>query len=257
MAEIRNNKFYTLSAAAYSAISDIKGTEELFPEFLKWAREGYMEFNFDTSYEIHFAEIKMKSWKQIDWPDDMVWWHKIGFRVGDVVKVFTNDESAPKSFDEINCVKQENLPAAAADLSSISANELAPFLGTDDFFAPGQDHFYGAMLNYNYRGYFDVDARQRVFNFKRVVSNVNTVYLEYITDGINYDGQTIVPPQAFKNIVDYCHWQRREHADDPGAERAKRIYEDGLDKVMVRNLKLSLDDIREALWSGQKQTPKG
>lgn len=255
MSKIKNSKFFTLSAAAFSVAADLGEDEENFATYLKWAIDGFRKFNFETSYDIRVEEIAMKPHKQIDWPEDMVDWNKIGFRVGDTIKVFTNDNSIPKYFDKINGVPQENAPA----LSVASTDEFVPFMGSEDFFSSGGSHFYGALVNYNYRGYFDVDNKLRVFNFKQVVNNVNTIYLEFITDGIDYTGQTICPPQAFKCLQDYIHWQRKKHSDDYSdsqAEMAKRDYKQEFDDVLVYNLKMSLDDIKEALRSGNKQTTK-
>jgi hypothetical protein len=254
--QIRKHEFYTLSAAVYSALQDIEAGEERFNQFLKWAREGYQEFNFDVANEIHVAEISMKPNKQIDFPENMVDWTKVGFRSGDVIKVFTQDRDIPKFFDKVDCEPQEN--KALPGLNEIAAEQLIPFV--DDGFYTGESNFYGAQVNHNYRGYFDVDQRNRVINFRQTVSGVTKVYLEYITDGINYGGKTIIHPYAFKAIQNYIHWQRKEHDDRYGLgdrKRAEELWKKELHQVVVRNLNLTIEDIKEALRSGNKQTPKG
>lgn len=256
MSDYKQRKFFTLLAAAYSVAADLEEGEERVATYLKWAIDGFREFQFNTAYYVDVAEIAMKPNKQIDWPEDMVDWSMIGFKSGDTIKVFTNDPSIPKTFETINCEPQENKPST--DFSAILTDEFIPFLGSD-FFSSSGSHFYGMVMPHNYRGYFDVDNRLRVFNFKRLVNNINTVYLQYFGDGINYNGQTFVPPQAFKCLQKYIHWQRKEHSDefsDSAAQRAKEIYEDAFDEVLVMNLKLSLEDIKEALRSELKQTPK-
>lgn len=252
-----NSEFYTASAAVYSVLADLKQGMEHFEQYLKWCLDGVSEMNFDVLHEIHAAEIEMKPWKQIDWPKGMVDWTKIGFRCGDQVKVFVADGSIPKVYDKVNGVPQPHEPTPnISDLPM--SDEVIPFVGLDNFFGGGE-HLYGYMSTYNYTGYFDVDRKNRQFNFKRVVNNINKIYLEWISDGINPTGQTIIHPYAFKALQYYIHWQRKLFDDRFGEgerQAAQRLWEKQIDKVVIRNMNLSIEDIKDALRAGYKQTIK-
>lgn len=248
-----NSKFYTLSAAVRSVLEDIQAGEERFNQFMKFAMDGYKEFQFDANLEFNVAIIDMKPHKQIDFPCDFVDWNFIGFKTGNTLNEFTKDR-IPKHFEVVNCVPQENKDMHPA----MDAFPDFEWFYNHDIYDVG--HHYGLPAAHNYNGYFDVDWKNRVFNFKRVVNNVNKVYLEYISDGINPSGKTIIHPYAFKCIQDYIHWQRREHDDKyslSDKQRAKFLYEEQFGKLLLRQLDLSIEDIKEALRSGNKGTPKG
>ncbi|HEY8971520.1 MAG TPA: hypothetical protein VIM64_20600, partial [Puia sp.] len=202
-------------------------------------------------------EIEMKPWKQIDCPCDMVDWIVIGFRSGNQVRVFTQKNNIPKIFDKVDCVPQENKPKG---LLTAPFEEYVPFLDFDARYYPGSNHYYGAVLDYNYSGYFDLDWRNRVINFTRVVPEGTRVYLQYITDGINPTGYTVIDPHAHKCLQNYIHWQRKEHDDRYSLgekARAEDVYLKSYNKVLMRKLTLTIEDIKEALRSGNRQTIKG
>lgn len=248
-----NAEFYTLSAAVYSVLEDIEMGEELFNRFLHFAIEGYKEYHFDQSHVIEVVEIDMLPWKQIKLPPNYVDWVKVGFRCGDLIKVLTKDANISKAFTMVNGVPQENAPAVP--ILDASSSDIIPLY---NYYGWGQN-LYGIALNWNHLGYFDVDDKNRVINFKETVTGLTKVYLEYIGDGINYTGQTIIHPYAFRQIKLWIHWQRKENDDRFGeGERARALslYENEVDKVAMRQLDMSLDDIREALRAGHRQTPK-
>jgi hypothetical protein len=247
--------YYTISAAVWSVLEDMQAGAERFNQFLKFAIDGARMFNFDMLHEVKSVEIEMEPWKQICFPGDMVDWHKIGFRYGDGVMVFVNDSTVPKLFDKNDdCEPQPHKYPDGAVPDGTTIGEAIVF----DSYMDG-DHYYGVQASVNYAGYFDVDERNRVFNFKRTITSQTQVYLEYITDGINYSGQTVIHPYAFRALQLYIHWQRKEYDDRFGLgerERAQRIFEREFDDAMVRNLNMSIEDVHDALLAGYKQTIK-
>ncbi|MEJ7644274.1 MAG: hypothetical protein WKF87_06745 [Chryseolinea sp.] len=245
---IDNAKFYTLSAAVYSVLDDIQAGEERFSQFLKYAIDAAREFTFDALHEIHFAVIPMLQWKQIAFPSNMVDWTVIGVRSNGQMKVFTRDSG----------IGHFNEDEVFEDISTVPAVGSIPIVGQDNYFHDGAG-LYGSRISANQSGYFNVDWKNRVFNFHNTVNNVGNVYLEYITDGINYCGQTVIHPYAFRAIQLYIHWQRKENDDkysESASARAKHLFEQEYTKVIVRNLNLSIADIKEALRSQYRQTVK-
>jgi hypothetical protein len=257
--DFHDKKFYTLSAAAYSALEDIQAGEERFNQFLHFAMEGYREFHMNAGKQVKAEEIELKEWKQIDLPCDCVDVNIVGFRCGDLIKVLTYDRNIPKLHDSEDCVKQENKPCP--DIYSAStADALIPFYG---FYDPGaryiQPKFYGVAVNYNHLGYFDIDWNKRVINFKETIKGQTKVYLEYITDGINYSRETIIHPYAFRLIKLWIHWQRKENDDRVSLSekaRAERLFNNQYDEVLVSQMDMSIDDVKEALRSAYRRTPR-
>lgn len=256
--KLNNSEFYTLSAAAYSALEDIQEDESQFNRFLHFAIEGYRSYNFDMAMSVEADEFEMKPWKQIPFPCDAVDIVKVGFRCGNIIKTFTLDRNTPKVFDKEGCDPVENKDCPSIFKALVSEDHI-PFFGFYDPSGMLSPKYYGVALNYNHLGYFDIDFKRRVINFKETVKGQKKVYLEWISDGINYDGKTIIHPYAFKMIKLYIHWQRKENDDRYSLaekRRAQELYNIEADEVLLRQMNLSLDDVKEALRSGWRQTVK-
>lgn len=255
---LKKNQFYTLSACAYDAIDDIDGGDEYFARFLKWAGEAYKEFHFDVMRSVKSAEFTMKAFKQLDFPEDAVDITKIGFRTGDLIRTMTIDGNIPRVWDKTETEVLENKPVYPNIYNTELLNQIIPYWGTLDGGMLGPK-FYGHAIRCNGVGYYDLDHDRRVINLKETIPNQTKVYLEWISDGINYDEYTIIHPYAYNACKRYIHWQRKENNDAIGEgakERAKKIWEDEFDKVIMRKCDLSIDDIRECLMVSARQVPR-
>jgi hypothetical protein len=257
--DIEQNQFYTLSAMVWSALEDIQAGEERFNQFLHYAYEFAREYHMDMGRKVEAGEFEMKPWKQLDLPCDAVDVTIVGFKCGNMIKTFTYDRNIPKTFDksDTNCDPVENTPCCHVNDLEVSDDKL-PFFG-----AYGRDglmnKYYGLAVRQNYLGYFDIDWTKRVINFKETVKGQNKVYLEWITDGVNHDGETVIHPYAFRLGKLWIHWQRKENDDRfpmGEKERAMRLYNNEVDNVLIRQMNMSIQDIKEALRSGYRQTPK-
>lgn len=246
--------FYTLASVAYGCLEDIGEDESMFSRFLHWAHDGMRELAFDQSHEVLTKVIRMKSWKQIEWPEDMVDWTKIGFKDGDEIRVLIQDSNIPKYFDRAQNELKQNKPIRPIYDLDISAAPRVPFIG-----GMFEDRVYGYAVGFNGAGYFDVDRKNRVINFRSTIEGDQDVYLEYITDGINYSGHTVIHPYTYNMLKAFVHWQRKLHNDKYSVmERrdAERIYNNMRSDVSVRNLNIGIATIREILRSGYTQVPQ-
>lgn len=254
----QNSKFYTISAAVYKVLEDLQYGEERFNQFLNFAIDGAKRLNLNVKTEIHFGEFDMTPWKTLVWPDDMISWNVLGIRVGNGIKVFVRDRNIPKFRDLIDCVPQENKPVPRIDL--VEVGPLIPFLGYNNYFSSYGTHYYGALVRRDYEGYFDVDEKNRLFNFKEVIPQGKKIYLEWIGDGLNYNGQTIIHPTVFPCLVDFIHWQRVKFDGNYGLGEIRMFKDDfdqSVDEALVNNLDMSVDEVRNALSYGYTQTVNG
>lgn len=252
---LETKKFYTLLAVAYGVAKDLREGNENIEYYLHLAIEGYREFQFDQSCEVKAVEIEMKAWKQIDLPCNAVDWVRVAFKCGDSLKILTQDTYIPKTFDKVGCTPQENKPCPSiAEVPYIG--EMVPF---NVYGGYGWDvaKYYGMPLDYNYLGYFDVDWTNRVINFKQTVTGFEKVYLEYISDGLEASGLTVINPYAWTLLKDWVKWQRKENNDRVSAgdkARAKELYNQSVMNFMTRITHMDVDDIKEALRSGYTLT---
>lgn len=251
-------KYYTLSAAAYSCLEDIQENQSRFAHFLHLAMEGFRELNFDFTIDVRAVILPMTAAKQVEWPCDMVDWIKVGFQCGNSIKVLTKDNNTAKTFNkDANCFPEEN--TACPDMAVATGDALVPFYGFYDNYGVSMDKLFGVALQYNYLGYFSEDEYSRVFNFKDLVQGFSEVYLEYITDGIDPTGYTVIPPYAFMVVKNYVHWKRKLYDSkfgDGERREAERIYNNSKDDYIDRILDLTIDDIKEGLRAGYRMTPK-
>jgi hypothetical protein len=240
------SRFYTLLAVAYSVAKDLKEGNERIEYYLHLAMEWYREFNFDSAAEVRAVEIPLKSWKQIDFPCDMVDWVRVGFLSGDLIKILTQDAYIIKTHQKVLGVPQENKPIGGTELSS-----SRPFFIYDGVTGGGQ--YYGIDAGSNAVGYFDVDWKNRKINFKETVTGLSKIYLEYITDGLECSALTVINPYAFWVGKQWVKWQRVENDDkasESKKERAERQYTKALGKYDTRINHMDVEDVKEAILSG-------
>ena len=251
---LERKRFYTLLALAYSVAKDLGEDNSRVEQYLHYAMEWYREFSFDSSMQVKSVEIPMSAWKQIDFPVDMVDWVRVGFKYGDTLLILTQDAYIPKTHKIQNGTPIANtptLPLTEVDIAGPSPAERSTMWVWDG--AYGCAKYYGYNINYNYLGYFDVDWSQRVINFKATAENFQTVYLEYISDGIECGAMTIVNPYGFKMGKDWVKWQRKENSDRYSLgekDRAEKQYLKSLQRYNERMIHMDLDDVQEALAAG-------
>jgi hypothetical protein len=250
-------KYYTLLAAAYSVCKDLGEDDARVEQYLHYARDGYREFHFDHGFGIKAKEVTLKPWKQIDFPQDMVDWTKIAFKIGDRLLVLTQDANIPMTYDkaEDNCTPLANLPLPNPGQTEPGTIPICLYDGVSS----DCTKYYGSLVQYNFKGYFDVDWRQRVINFKETIEGFSKIYIEYIDDGLNYSGATVIHPYAFNAIKLYIKWQRKENDDrysESSAERAEQKWNKALHKYNMRMLRITVEDIREATRLGWKLVVK-
>ena len=83
------------------------------------------------------------------------------------------------------------------------------------------------------------------------------VYLEYITNGTEVDGDLLIRSSAMQTVIDYVHWQNSLFPRMT-QESVKRetIYKDSLKKLNRMNNPLSIADIREVVNKNMYYEPK-
>lgn len=255
--KVPHNQFYTLEACALDAAHDVRAGDEAHEYCLKYAIEAYKELQMDTLREIDAIEVDMLPHKQIDFPCESIDITKIGFRCGDIIKTMTVDKNIPRVWNMENCEPVENMPLGDISMAPVGSIPLA-FFGFDNSTGMVGPMYYGLQLTHNGVGYYNIDTKHRVINFKQV-SYPGKVYLEYITDGINYNGHTIVHPYAYQAVKKYIKWARIE--DDPKMARSEKDakkyqWEDELQKLEGRMLDMNIEDVKEILMSSKTQTAR-
>lgn len=212
MAEKPTSGYTNVSSVIFEVIADLNeaGTHN-FDRYLNFALRGLQEWHFDSAQEIKTVKLQMNSYNAVDFPDDYVDWCKLGIQVGDRVKTFgANDESISLNHDDTDDCGNPALNAVA------SCNELpgnCESMGGYYFHNYINSHgehlgkLFGVGGGKNCLGSWKINRERRQFQFNSEVARTN-VYLEYISNGFNPCGESVINQYARNMLRTYIHWQR-------------------------------------------------
>ena len=106
--------------------------------------------------------------------------------------------------------------------------------------------------------YYRVDKDNRQIIFSGSVPR-SEIVLEYITSGLKADGSSLIPRQAVPTLRAYIDWVAIEN--DPRMSQAEKIrkkalYDEAETKLRSLELTFTGDELKRAIWSGMRQSPK-
>jgi hypothetical protein len=241
--------YVTINEIVKNALIDIgEQTEHLYQRFLHWSLEGLKDFSFDTAKEIKTIAIPMNATKTIDFPPDYVDWTKIGTVVGGRVWTFAvnHQMELKKEVDECG-----NPIAQPTHLHADAVTDLTHYGGYWFYNYHGhQTYGYGGACHNI--GYYRINRERRQIQFSSEV-NTQEIYLEYMTNGVNTSGESVVNAYAAKLIKLYILWMRKEHSNQFHTyekERARTLYYNELRMVRARLSNFDVQDFIEATRKG-------
>lgn len=245
--------FVPLDQCIRNAIMDIGAGMERYEQFKKWALDGYREFHFDLAQEVKTAYLPLTAWKAVELPIDYVDFVMIGVNTNGDIRVFTNDDRIALP-DEAIVDGDPDDAEEEGDLPLTSTGQRVYFYNVN---SRGEDagQLYGMLVKNNGVGYYKMNPERREIQFSPHVNSGTTIYLEYISDGINPCEKTVVNVYAAKLIELYIHWQRHSfaksstHADK---KEAKDNYWNQFYKVQNRIQKITAADVLEVARDGYK-----
>lgn len=249
----RQRGFVTLDQCIRNALMDISAGMERYEQFKKWAIDGYREFHFDLVQEIKTAYLLLIAWKAVELPIDYVDFVLIGVNINQDVRVFTNDDRIALPDQAII----DGDPDAAEEGGDLPLETTGQRIHFYNVTSRGEDagQLYGLLVKNNGVGYYKINSERREIQFSPHVKGDTTIYLEYISDGINPCEKTVVNIYAGKLIELYIHWQRHSfaksstHADK---REAKDNYWNQFYKVQNRIQKITAADVLEVARDGYK-----
>lgn len=249
----RQRGFVSIDSCIRNSLMDIGAGMERYEQFKKWAIDGYREFSFDLSAEIKTAYLPLTAWKAVELPIDYVDFVMIGVNINGDIRVFTNDDRIALPDEAIIDGDPEDAEEVG-DLPLETTGQRVYFYNVN---SRGEDagQLYGLLSKSNGVGYYKFNTERREIQFSPQVKGDTTIYLEYISDGINPCEKTVVNVYAAKLIKLYIHWQRHSfaksstHADK---REAKDNYWNEFYKVQNRIQKITAADVLEVARDGYK-----
>lgn len=239
------SRYVNIDSIVKSAIIDIGDTtEHSYQRFLHWAFECARDISFDTALEVKTVRLTMSNAKTIDLPPDLVDFTKVGVVMGDRVKTYIINSRLEISHDVDECGNPVDKPTTTGlDGLSLGGYYFNNYLG-------GTVFGYGGTCNNI--GYCRLDKKRNQLVFSSEVDKTD-VYLEYITDGANPDGESMVQQYCAKAVKLYILWMRKEGSrrfNETEKDRAERLYYNELRKARARLTAFSLDDFIAATRKG-------
>lgn len=249
----RQRGIVTIDSVVRSYLMDIGAGMERYEQAKHWVLEGYRDFHFDLAQEIKTAYLTLTPWKAVELPIDYVDFVMIGVNINGDIRVFTNDERIALP-DEAIIDGDPDAATEEGDLPLETTGQRIHFYNVN---SRGEDagQLYGLLVKNNGVGYYKINSERREIQFSPHVKGDTTIYLEYISDGINPCEKTVVNIYAAKLLKLYAHWQRHTFAkSSTGLEKreAKDNYWNEFYKVQNRIQKITAADVLEVARDGYK-----
>lgn len=238
-----------------------------YKRLLQICLEGYTEelslYHIGNSLEVVY--LHMSTAKTVDLPADFITYTKIGIPINGKLKVLTQHDQIlfPRVFDDTG------VPVGNTTLTDI--HESVP---TDAIFF--SDHWRGGIFVGGLFGlpggidmaYYRVDKEKRQIVFSGSVPR-SEIVLEYISTGLKIDGSSLIPRECVDALRNYVLWKLVEN-DMTGfmtgraqlktamAEigRRKQEFTESIAALRDFDSSFTIDELKRALYSGYRQTPK-
>ncbi len=223
-----------------------------YPYYYLWAVKGLREFKIEKiikDYKI--VELTMDARKIVEYPEDMIDWNAIGVKIGDRYESFINDESLALIHD-----KGQNKPNEPyVDQKFNQASELYPYYsyyttaGTEiDLQYRGRGH--------SWTGYMRMNEKKREIQFVETVDR-GKIYLEYVTDAVDFTTETLIPVIATKMMEDWILYREsryRHGENDSRTQRLKLAWEESFMEVDGRQSDITYAGLRNIVARNMSYT---
>ena len=238
---------------------------ERYEQYLHWALKAHKDWHLDAAKEVKSKIIEINSYKAAPLPDDFVDWTKVGIKCGNFILTFTHDDNMPFPIDSTG----DYIPDEDKHCIDVNDQSVVEALGSNaggigyyfyNLNSKGQDlgRLYGLTAKDNYIGYFKVNKEREEIQFTTRITNLKKIYLEYISNGYEPCGESLVHPYVAELITLYIHWQRLKYSKTSQRWQildAKENYWQEYDRVSARMFDLTVEDILDAWRDGYTQIP--
>jgi hypothetical protein len=189
----------------------------------------------------------------IDFPKDYLYYTKIGVNIGNKIWTLTRNDNLVLTRKEDEC-GMEYRDVAAGNCSCSTGYPFVPFWNG----ATWNGGLYGVGGGINSEGYYRIDFDKQRIQFDNRVPQTQ-ILLEYVSSGVEPDGNMLVPEEAVNCLIAYVHWQNIMHNRRIGRgekQDAKKNWEDEYQKMVEVINPFRLDEYLDQKYEAGKQSPK-
>ncbi len=225
----QQNNYYKLSACVEDVLTDNGLKMQYFQKFLKWGIRGLRELRLDTAQDVQTARLAVSERKTCTLPDNFVDWVKIGITQGQYVQVLAvNDDLASdeRSFNPSVLSTGFNQKPNGLDTTQYGGYYFTNFQGSSFLGIGG-----GLQSKGHYKVVVHDGCKELLLDYD---VHASEIYVEFITDGLNYCGETILDPYFYDYEVKYMDM----------------MYEKKINPDATRG---SIEDAEEAVYWAEKK----
>lgn len=239
--------------AQYISLEDIvreviitmgENSESSFMRFMQLGTQGLRELHLDAAQEIRTYKTTVPSTGSVVFPNDAVDAVRIGVLVDD--KILSLGREGRQYFGTPNSTA--NTPSAGAD--SIVYQFYTINGEVNSLFGLGGGN--------NVYGYYRVDREAKAIQFSGEAVG-KEVYIEYISDGRNIDGDYEVHTNMAEALAAFIYWkaiQRKRNYNMAEKESARRDWYNEKRLARARMSKFNMEEALQVTRKGFKQAPK-
>jgi len=186
-------------------------------QFLVYARNCLQEISMDDLYVVNTKLLPVNAVNAVDLPPDFLDYVKVGVQVGQTIRPLVEDNGINR-LTKLNS-NFEPVPYLQAESSDPSEVQQQNLGYSPNFFN------YWYTINWNLYGenigrYFGGNAYADTFSLIRERNqiqlheklNIDYLYLEYVSNGMNTNAATMITPYAFATIEAFILWKLKEHS---------------------------------------------
>lgn len=185
-------------------------------QFLVYARNCLQEISMDDLYVVNTKLLPVNAVNAVDLPPDYLDYVKVGIPVGQTIRPLV-ESNIINRLTNLNS-DFEPITYLGADASGTSEVEQQNIGYSPNFFN------YWYTINWNGYGenigrYFGGNAYADTFSVIKERNqiqlneklNIQYLYLEYVSNGMNTNSATMITPYAFATIEAFILWKLKEH----------------------------------------------
>lgn len=210
----QQNNYYKLSSVVEQCLADNGLKYQYFQKFLSWAIWGLRELKLDTAQDVKTELLPVSERNTVTLPDGFVDWTKVGITMGQYVQTLAINDDLRKderTFDPTILSTPFNSKPNGLETTSYGGYYFMNFQGSS---------FLGIGAGLQNKGHFNIvnhdGCREIILDYDVKASQI---YLEYITDGLNYCAETILSPYLMDYTLKYIE-MKREAKMNPAKSRA-------------------------------------
>lgn len=230
-------QFITIGSIVDDVLNDLGiYTEENYVRYKQFVIRGVAEINLFHLRNTKTVTLPISAINTVNLPDDFIDYTSIAICVDGREWTLTLNENICITDDTDCSVEQGNT-------------------GYEEIVSPTPS--YGASGGYNV-SYYRIDKQRNRIVLQKSIPGAD-IKLTYITNGIDYNNETLIPLVARESLIAYTHWKHVQH--DPMAPlNVKQMNKDDYfrETRKLRQLEYSftIDELKDAIASGYQQTPK-